>query len=186
MVCRIGRNIQMMWVFLFSILMSTPVWAQQAGQPAPWPGAAHPWFIYAVVVVVLGASLLALVLIRAALSASKWSLADALSEEVEVTATQEESGVVKLEPDEDGKPVMIKKMGASTSRLIALMGMVVILLMFLGFGAFVLYAFGKTGELPNSMAEVVKFLVAGLVLFAPYVANKFATMFESLSTPKKA
>lgn len=64
------------------------------------------------------------------------------------------------------------------------MGMIVILLMFLGFGAFALYSFAKTGNMPDSIDKVVNFLVAGLTLFAPYVVNKFSKVFESLS-PKK-
>ena len=177
----IGRNIQMRLAVFLSILISTPAWAQD---PAKWEGAPGPWFIYTVVVVVLIGSLLTLALIRAALSDSTWSLADALSEEVEVTAMDKgDPGKPQMDKTTE-KPVMITEMRASSSRLIALMGMMVILLMFVGFGVFVLYSFGKTGKLPDSIDKVVHFLLAGLVLFAPYVANKFATMFESL-TPKK-
>src|SRR5207247_1467676 len=130
-------------------------------------------------------SLLTLLLIRAALGSSKWSLADALSEEAEVTSMEADpAGGTKPRLDASGKPLMVTEMRSSTSRLIALMGMIVILLMFLGFGAFALYSFGKTGNMPDSIDKVVNFLLAGLTLFAPYLVNKFATAFESLS-PKK-
>jgi hypothetical protein len=189
-----GRNMQVGLVVFLLILASIPVWAGQnasiqpknnttsdvkAKQPVEWKPA-HPLFIYTVVAVILLGSLLALALIRAAVIGSTWSLADALSEEVEVTQmVEEKSGAITTT-----KPVTITKMCASTSRLIALMGMVVILLMFLGFGALGLYSFGMIGELPDSIEQVIHFLLAGLALFAPYVVNKFSTMFESFF-PKK-
>ena len=59
----------------------------------------------------------------------------------------------------------------------------VILLMFLGFGIFSIYSFAKTGVMPNT-ENIVNFLVAGLTLFAPYLVNQFASLFEKLA-PKK-
>ena len=59
--------------------------------------------------------------------------------------------------------------------------MVVILLLFLGFVSVFMYRFAETGEAPAGTADAVKFLVAGLTLFAPYLVNKFASVFESLS-----
>ena len=63
-------------------------------------------------------------------------------------------------------------------------GMIVILLLFIGFGVFALFSFAKTGNMPESMDNVVDFLLAGLTLFAPYVVNRFSNLFESLS-PKR-
>jgi hypothetical protein len=123
-------------------------------------------------------------LIRAALACAKpkWSLADALSEETEVTfMAPDAAGRLTPQTDASGKPVMIVEMRASISRVIALMGMMVILLMFLGFGVFCLYSFALTGRMPESVGEIVKFLLAGLTLFAPYVVNKFSTVFQGLS-----
>ena len=40
------------------------------------------------------------------------------------------------------------------------------------------------GSLPESIDKVVDFLIAGLTLFAPYVVNKFSTVFEGLA-PKR-
>lgn len=147
--------------------------------------APDPWFVYTVVIVVLLGSLLALRLIGRALSDSTWSLADALSEEVGITAFETIDGVRKPMMDASQKPLLITEMRASVSRVVALMGMIVIMLMFLGFGTFALYGFAKTGNMPGSIDKVVDFLVAGLTLFAPYVVNKFSTMFEGLS-PKKS
>jgi hypothetical protein len=167
---QIGNNIQIMLMVLLVILISTPVLAQDSEE---WRGAADSWFIYTVVIVVLVGAFLAIAFIRAAVSSSttKWSLAEALSEEV----TLEE--IPKGEKD----PKKVTRLCASTSRLIALMGMMVLLLMFIGFGTFALYSFGKTGKIPSSIDKVVKFLLAGLTLFAPYTVNKFASVFESLS-----
>jgi hypothetical protein len=138
--------------------------------------------VYVVIAIVLVGALLALAFIRAALSLSTWSLADALSEETEVTAMiTNAAGQPEPKLDAAGKPLMITEMRASASRLIALMGMMVILLMFLGFGAFALYSFANMGSMPADINKVISFLVAGLTLFAPYVVNKFSAMFESLA-----
>jgi hypothetical protein len=64
------------------------------------------------------------------------------------------------------------------------MGMLVILLMFLGFGSFALFHFAMTGKMPGDIDQIVNFLVAGMTLFAPYVVNKFSSLFESLA-PKR-
>jgi hypothetical protein len=73
---------------------------------------------------------------------------------------------------------------ASTSRFIAFVGMIFILMMFLAFGTFALYGVAKTGKMPDSTDTIVKFLVAGMTLFAPYVVNKFSAMFQSLAGGK--
>ncbi len=83
--------------------------------------------------------------------------------------------------DKSDKPVKITELQPSSSRMVALMGMIVILLMFLAFGSFSLFIFAKTGEMPTSINDVVKFLVAGLTLFAPYAVNKFSKLFEGLA-----
>ena len=106
-----------------------------------------------------------------------------------IKTSLEKEGIELTEKDENGKPIMdasdkplmVTKLYASSSRLMALMGTIVILLMFLAFGSFSLFAFAKTGEMPKSINEVVKFLVAGLTLFAPYAVNKFSKLFEGLS-----
>lgn len=37
---------------------------------------------------------------------------------------------------------------------------------------------------PKDTEEVIRFLVAGLTLFAPYAVNKFASLFQGLA-PKR-
>ena len=149
--------------------------------------------LYSVPIIVLFGSLIAVLVIRKSLP-DDWSLADALSEEVSLQVIKEvttkgQNGVadvVTKEPlyDKEGKPVLAPVLKASSSRLIALMGMIAILFMFIGFGSFALYGFGKVGALPESTDKVVNFLVGGMTLFAPYLVNKFASLFQGLTGGK--
>ncbi len=141
-------------------------------------------FLYGVPAVVFFAVLISVFLINKALSSTKWSLADALSEEVEITLFEGEGDARKPVYDKEDRPRKVVDMKASTSRVIALMGMMAILMLFLGFGAFSLYSFGATGSMPDSIDRVVQLLLAGLTLFAPYVVNQFSSLFQGL-TPKK-
>lgn len=145
--------------------------------------------LYLVPFVAFFGSLIAIVAIRGALKPTSWSLAESLSEEVPVPVYKETidpNGVKtrELVYDKEGKPVLIPELKASTSRVIALMGLVAILFLFIGFGVFALFSFGSVGRLPPSMSEVVKFLVAGLTLFAPYFVNKFASLFQGIAGGK--
>ncbi|MGE3935130.1 MAG: hypothetical protein AB7F67_17850 [Rhodospirillaceae bacterium] len=150
-------------------------WAQVA--PAP-----EGWFVYGVIGIVLIGALIALLMIRAAIYGTAWSLSDALSEPHEVTCTTVgAAGHPEPRLDPAGRPVLIVEMRASTSRLIALMGMIAILLMFLGFGAFALHRFATTGRMPEDMDDAINFLVAGMTLFAPYAVNKFSELFKNLA-----
>ena len=177
MMHRINRYILAMLVAAILSLVSSPAWAETP----PW-APPHTGFVYAVIIIVLVGALLALLIIRVALSSSGWSLADALSEEAEVTAVvTTPEGQTEPKLDDSNKPVMITEMRASSSRLIALMGMMAILLMFIGFGTFALYSFAHTGKMPADINKVISFLAAGLTLFAPYVVNKFSSIFASLS-----
>jgi hypothetical protein len=113
----------------------------------------------AVALIVLGV-LLAVVLslnqIAQLLKNSRWSLANALSEVIELkvpldaawTASQGDLQA-SLESRPQGAvssaaetPTLLRVLEPSSSRLIALVGMVVILLMYVGFGLFALYTFG--------------------------------------------
>ena len=135
-------------------------------------------FIYGVIFLGMLGSIVFMLLIRSALVSSQWSLADALSEKVEITERKED-GTPLL--DENNQPVLIKKMQPSSSRMVALMGTIAILFLFLSFGAFALFHFGKTGKVPEGIDKIVTFLTAGLTLFAPYGVNKFSKSFEMLS-----
>jgi hypothetical protein len=137
------------------------------------------WFIYTVIFVAfLGLAIaLGAVARRLGATATHWSLADALSEEADLTV-----------PDAAGFPytvngVVIKKteLAASSSRLIAFMRMLAILFLFLGFGAFILWGFAKTGAMPASAGDITKYLLGGMTLFAPYIVNKFSSVFAPKS-----
>jgi hypothetical protein len=156
-------------------LTAHSAWAQTSPPP---PG----WFVYGVIAIVLVGALVALLLIRAAIYGTSWSLSDALSEATEVTATTVDANGRRVPLlDANNKPVCIVEMRASSSRLIALMGMMAILLMYLGFGAFALYAFATTGRMPEDVDKAINFLVAGMTLFAPYAVNKFSELFKNLA-----
>jgi len=135
---------------------------------------AIPYFVILV-------SLLSMLAVRKALPTT-WSIGDALSEPVDFpvmrlsTSDKDENGKPVSEPIEgsDKKPVMLPKMTASSSRLIAFMGMIVMLIIFIGFSTIAIYGFAKTGTIPDSFDKVSTFLTSGLALFAPYAVNKLA------------
>ncbi len=153
-------------------------------KPNKWK-APSQWFVYTIIGVVLFGSILAILFIRKALSTISWKLGDALSEDVELSLTTNTDGKEEVKLDASGKPTMVTVMRASVSRLIAMMGMMVILFIFIGFGTFTLYSYAFTGEMPLSTDMVIKFLSGGLTLFAPYLVNKFASIFETLSPKAK-
>jgi GH24 family phage-related lysozyme (muramidase) len=74
--------------------------------------------------------------------------------------------------------VALTLLEASSSRMIATLGGLAILMLYMGFGIFALYSFGLTCQLPASMPAVTTFLLSGLSLFAPYVANKISTAIQ--------
>jgi hypothetical protein len=97
-----------------------------------------------------------------------WSLANALSEESDLTVLDTNN----LPYSVNGAVVKETVLVASTSRLIAFLGSTAILALFLGFGDFALWDFGTTGTLPDSLKDAITFMVSGLTLFAPYAVNK--------------
>jgi hypothetical protein len=141
--------------------LAAPAYAADGGWHQP------DWLVLIAVVAFAVFLLFVFGVIRNALASDKnaWSLADALSEEGEVS-----------EGD-----ATVKKMVASSSRLIAFFGLVVMLCFFIGFGLFVLYDFGADGKVPDSIGGVVKFLLAGLSLFAPYAANQVRAALEGFA-----
>jgi amino acid transporter len=149
--------------------------AQEAAAPPPLLFHPNEVLVWIVIVLVLAFILLALAWLRNAMTKSTWSLADALSEEADV-AYFTASGTPQT--DTSGKPVTVSEMRASSSRLIALLGAIVILFLFLGFGAFVLYQYGTTGGLPD-VSKILAFMSGGLALFAPYAVNKISSLGSS-------
>lgn len=159
-----------------------PGLAKAADAAAPAWRAPPCWFTLGVIAIVLLGALAALARTPYWLKDSTWSLATALSEEVEITLVNPAGMPIRADDSllaANETPVKVTVMRASSSRLIAFVGMIAILLMFLGFGAFALYAFAETGALPESLVEAGKFLTVGMTLFAPYVVNKFAGMFDT-------
>ncbi len=69
-------------------------------------------------------------------------------------------------------------MKASSSRLIALLGLVSIMMLYIGVGLTLLYGFAFNGTVPEKLGEVTTFFLYGMVMFAPYLVNKFASIFE--------
>lgn len=123
--------------------------------------------------------------IRAALLArTDWSLADALSEETTISEIGPDGKAIR---DEQSAPLSVTVMKASSSRLIALIGLVSILMIYLGFGFAAVAHFAANGtfstEEQASLDTAMKFVFAGVTMFAPYLVNKFASVFDWM-TPK--
>jgi len=157
--------------------------AQEENWTAPVPA-----LLYLVPIVVFFGCLLAISQIKKALSPTGWSFADAMSEEVLLPCwdVTEVDGVKKraVRVDSENKPVLIPEMRASVSRVIAMMGMIVLLFLFVGFGTFAMFSFGSNGSLPAGIDGVINFLLSGMALFAPYAVNKFASVFQGLAGGK--
>lgn len=152
--------------------------------PCPDRKAPEPWFLYTVLMVVLFGILFCLGAVKVALDKHKtWSLADALSEEVDVAA-EGTTPTAGAPPPLPAATAVVTTLHASSSRLIAFLGSIVILFLFLGFGLVAIYDFATTGTLPSSTSSVKDYLLTGLALFAPYAVNKFSSLFEGLA-PKK-
>jgi len=187
---------------LAAVGLSTPVAAQeQAGALAGGINQAcrtmGPGAVYAVCLIVLFGTLGSLVQIRRALKAEGWSLANALSEPIQLTIPvdarwsqsqgDKASDPTTARPDSQAdQPERITVLEASSSRFIAMVGMAAILLIYLGFGVFSLYTYGLTCQMPASTAAVTSFLYAGLTLFAPYVANKVSGLLKPQLAPSPA
>jgi hypothetical protein len=157
--------------------------AEEASKPAL--KAPEMWFVYAVIIVVFLVGLVALAYIRSAIAESEFKLSDALSEEADITMMEDKGGG-KFGPvlGATGEPVKITTLVGSVSRVIALMGMVSIVMLFLGFGIFVMFYFAIDEGAPKDIDKIIQFLVAGLTLFAPYIVNKFSSLFDISSTKR--
>lgn len=93
-----------------------------------------------------------------------WSLADALSEDVTFVAA-------------DGSKTTL--LVASSSRLIAMVGFVVLVCLFASLGVMLVFSFGATGRVPDDAEKLLKFLAGGAALFVPYLANQLRGAIES-------
>lgn len=150
--------------------------------------------VYVLTLIVALGTFFGLYLVKRRLTKEGWSLANALSEPTRLTIPAEmrwtDSGGDRLAMGSgasngskvlrgaDGTPVAMTLLEASSSRMIATLGGLAILMLYMGFGIFALYSFGLTCQLPASMPAVTTFLLSGLSLFAPYVANKISTAIQ--------
>ncbi|MEB3324393.1 MAG: C39 family peptidase [Cyanobacteriota bacterium] len=150
--------------------------------------------VYALTLMVILGAFVGLFLVKRRLTKEGWSLANALSEPTRLTIPVEmrwtESGGDRMAMGlgatasshvirgADGTPMAMTLLEASSSRMIATLGGLGILMLYMGFGGFALYSFGLTCQLPDSMPAVSTFLLSGLSLFAPYVANKISTAIQ--------
>lgn len=124
------------------------------------------WAITGLVTVLLG--ILFLGVIGTLRKSPAWSLADALSEEAAGQPDPLPAGQ---------KPVMV----ASSSRLIALSGLLVILSLYLGFGYAALWDHFFDQGHSFDIKSILGFLFGGATLFAPYLANQLTTAFGAFT-----
>jgi hypothetical protein len=138
--------------------------------PPNWP------FTYGVIALVLAVAMYALALITWFIWKSQFSLTDALSEETEDGVLVDAAGAVVK--DAAGNPVKKYRLVGSISRVIALLGSVVLIVIYIGFGIFTLFFYASGQGVPTSTKDFLYVLAGGMSLFAPYVVNKFASVFD--------
>ncbi len=127
------------------------------------------WVITIALLVIGGAILLGLIV---AWANGSWSLGTALSEEAAV------------QPKEVSSLADVIMVG-STSRLIALVGLLGILTIVLGVGYSVVWNLFVAGKSPD-LAYVKSFLFGAASLFAPYLANQVRAAFDQSPAPTPA
>ncbi|MGH7023435.1 MAG: hypothetical protein ACREEB_07575 [Caulobacteraceae bacterium] len=151
---------------------------QRGSDSTSIPGKAPQGFVLVVIGLLVVLGFVAIGKINGALAKDvNWSLANALSEDVNMPAMDSNKNPIMV----NGAAVLVPTLVASTSRLIALYGLFAILLLYLGFGGFILYDLGTGQNLPANLGQVQGFLLSGLTLFAPYLVNQFAGVFSSLA-----
>jgi hypothetical protein len=128
----------------------------------------HVSFIVTILLVVLfGVTILVLIIVQLM---GRWSLGDALSEECDVQPKEirQKSDVIMV---------------ASSSRLIALLGLLGILTTVVGIGYAIVWNLFLYGTVPD-LSNVRSFLFGAACLFAPYLANQLSGVFGSSSSTK--
>ena len=150
--------------------------------------------VYTITMIVALGTFISLYLVKRCLTKEGWSLANALSEPTRLIVPEElrwtesigDQGSMatgaaasrKILRGSDGSPIAMTLLEASSSRMIATLGGLAILMLYMGYGIFALYSFGLTCQMPTTMPAVTSFLLSGLSLFAPYVANKISTAIQ--------
>ncbi len=125
------------------------------------------WLFYLVIAVITIVWMVGIARVLQWLRKDDWNLAQAVSEEANL-------------PDGTPTPAagQLPPLVASTSRLIALLGAVIMSAFFIGLGYWVIWALfnGQSIEPAN---RTLTFFLSGTVLFTPYAANKVASIFQS-------
>ncbi len=118
---------------------------------------------YILIGVLLLGTTTAILSIRETLTASTWSLAEALTEQVSIAVD---------DPANPGHKLISTTSKSSMSRLIALMGLMAILILYVCIGCACVWSLVQDGKFPDSALQGAAFLTSGLSLFVPYLANK--------------
>ena len=135
-------------------------------QASPQPPATRVfWSVFWLSTIFL--DFLLLLILVGLLRSKNWSMGDALSEE---------AGNQPKELPPGTRPEMV----ASSSRLIALLGLVVILSIYLGVGYHLLWRLFTTGDVPD-LTNLTSFLYGGAVIFAPYLVNQLKEAFTAFA-----
>lgn len=133
-----------------------------------------------------------------------WSLAHALAETITwpdpKAAVSQVLGAAGLQgaaaPAGKAPATTEPRLESSASRLIAFIGMLAVVVVFMGMANCVLWqcfakhsaeqAASKAGDTTSGQTwEMIKFLFAGSSLFVPYAVNQFRSAFESFGHPEK-
>ena len=112
-----------------------------------------------------------LLLIIVSMNKSKYDFSEVVAEErlPAVTRTTDANGAVTERTDEP-------KLAGSTSRVIAMFGLLVMAVVLLGIGYSIVWSLFVTGRLP-SLDGVGTYLLGGSALFAPYAFNQLKEVF---------
>eukprot|EP01035_Chromulina_nebulosa_P068434 gene68434-93776_t len=139
----------------------------------------HDVFAAALVLFVAVMILLGLMIAfrRLRAAGAAWSIADALSEDVELATDVKDANNLPLR-NANGDIARSVVMKASSSRLIALLGLIAIMMLYIGIGLTLIYDFAASTAVPSGIKDITTFLLYGVVMFAPYLVNKFASIFE--------
>ena len=153
------------WMLLASVSLTLAQGAADGEKPATPPAANGafapdsnwPWlFVLLIWVIAIWAAILVRNSLGANSTGGQWRLADALSE-ADTIGTNGAAAAPRLV--------------ASSSRLIAFLGLIVMLILFLGFGSIGVLHLLRTGQVPD-LDKIAGYFVGGATLFLPYLANQ--------------
>ncbi len=138
------------------------------------------WFVLAMFVIGVGVPIRKL-----SRDASGWSLTDALSEKnpspAPVAVVQAAVAVVPGGDAPAVAPPVDPGSSASASRLVAFLGTIAILAMFMGFGLYAIWAAfnGRAAEARDTLKAMSSYLLYGSAMYAPYAFNQIKAAFSS-------